>query len=394
MRFVPGRGLWLALVTTTLAVILMYLASTWGIAAWSQARAAGEGGAAALPVVVANAPPSLGTTDEYGPLGAVSMVYAGTDVEDGLVGEVERPWIAIAAQGGAYRAISAPELPEGRTGGVAVAPEGDLLAWATGDGVEVHDPVTGRSREIPLDGATHVGTFSPDGSMVVAHAGGLRVLDLATGDVVAEGEGTDEVVVGRAAWRPDGSAVDYVDGSALVTLSTDGGDPTTQPSPFDETAPLAWAPNADQLVAMQEDADGVLRLVSARADGDGGLGPAGTIDTSGISLAGLLGFSGEETVAVSAYLLESGSVERVLDIPLDGGSPADVTTLPPPGDNWVGSDTLAVSSAALRAGSSDFGNPVSPWSYRARLVSCLLVGLFGLGLWLTRRRPGWAIRRR
>ena len=97
---------------------------------------------------------------------------------------------------------------------------------------------------------------------------------------------------------------------------------------------------------------------------------------------------------MSAYLLESGSLERVLDISIDGGSPVDLTTLPSPGDNWVGSETLAVSGAALRAGSTDFDNQVWPWSYRARLVSCLLLGLFGLGLWLTRRHRDRARRRR
>ena len=266
MGNVPGRSLWLALGITVLAVALMYLASTAGLAAWNQSRAAGDAGATALPAAVENVPPNVGTTEQYGPLGEISMVYAGTDVEDGLVGEVERPWIGVAAQGGDYRAISAPDLPEAWPGAVALAPEGDLLGWATGDGVGIHDALTGESREIPLDGATSIGTFSPDGSMVVVHAGGLRVLDLASGDVVAETEGTDEAVVRRAAWRADGSAVDYVEGSDLVTLPADGGDPTTQPSPFDETAPLAWAPTGDQLVALQDDEDGVLRLMSAPAD--------------------------------------------------------------------------------------------------------------------------------
>jgi hypothetical protein len=92
-------------------------------------------------------------------------------------------------------------------------------------------------------------------------------------------------------------------------------------------------------------------------------------------------------VAVSAYLLESGAVERVLDVPLERGSVSDVTTLPPEdAENWEDSATLAVSAEALRSGSTDFGNLAWPWSYRARLAACTVVGLFGLGLWVTRRR--------
>ena len=115
-----------------------------------------------------------------------------------------------------------------------------------------------------------------------------------------------------------------------------------------------------------QDGDGVLTPAAPpRLDGDGQLGEPQTVDTSGISLDGLLGFSGDDTVAVRAYLLESGNIERVLDIQLDGGSPVDVTTLPPPGENWRGSATLAVSGDALRSGSTDFDNGVWPWSYRA-----------------------------
>ena len=195
-----------------------------------------------------------------------------------------------------------------------------------------------------------------------------------------------------AAWRADSSAVDYVQGPELVTLPVDGGEPSSQPSPFAEGSPLAWAPTGEQLVALQDD-DGVLTLLVATVDDDGQLGEARTVDTSGISLDGLLGFSGDDTVAVRAFLLESGNIERVLDVQLDGGSPVDVTTLPPQGENWRGSATLAVSGDALRSGSTEVDNRVWPWSYRARLVACLLVGLFGLGLWLTRRRRPWRRRR-
>jgi len=377
-----------ALVVTVLVVAVAYLASTWGLSALSRSSTPSDTGASVLPSAVDNAPPSVGTTEQYGPLGQVSMVYAGTDVEAGLLSEVERPWVAVGARSGDYRAISAPDLPTAQAGAVALSQGGDRLAWATGGGVEVYDPATDTARLVPLDGASRVGSFSPDGSLLTVHAGGLAVLDLASGDVVAEAAGTDPRLVRRAAWRADGSAVDYVQGTDLVTLPVDGGEPTTQPSPFAEASALAWAPTGEQLVALQ-DGKGVLTLLAAPADQDGRLGEAQKLDTSGISLDGLLGFSGDGTVAVRAYLLESGNIERILDVQLDGGSPVDLATLPPPGENWRGSATLAVSGDALRSGSTDFDNEVWPWSYRARLVACVLLGLFGLGLWLTRRQRPW-----
>lgn len=274
---------------------------------------------------------------------------------------------------------------------MAVTATGDRLAWATGDAVEIYDPATGGARELPLDGATRVGGFSADGSMLAVHADGLQVLDVASGEVVAAVEGSPRVATLLAAWRPDGSALDYVDGDDLVTVPVDGSRPTQQPTTLTSSASLAWAPDGESLVALQ-DVAGNTRLLRAPVTGSGRVGPPERIDTTGIALDRLLGFSGRETVAVSAFLLESGPVERVLDVSIDGGSPADITILPSQGDNWVSTRTLAVSADALRAGSTDFDNQLWPWSHRARLAGCILIGLFGLGLWLT-RRPRAARRR-
>lgn len=386
MRLTSGRSLVLALGVTALSVILLYLVSTYGFAAWSQSRTPRESGVGALPVTVENAPPSVGTTEQYGPLGTASMVFAGTRVEDGLLGDVEQPWIAVAAHDGGYRALSAPDLPSAQAGAVAISPEGDRLAWATGASVVVYGTETDKWRTLPLDRATRVGAFSPDGSMLSVHAGRLAVLDLESGEVTARADDTDPDLVRHSAWRADSSAVDYVAGADLVTLPADGSDPTTQPAPVDEGVPLAWSPSGKQLVSLQPDSKGVLRLVAAPASGGGELGEPRTVDTSGVSLDGMLGFSGDDTVAVTAYLLESGSVERVLDIQLDGDSPVDVTTLPSPGENWRSSATLAVSEQALHSGSQDSGSRVWPWSYMSRLIASILVGVFFLGLWLTRRR--------
>jgi len=382
----PARRITVAVLVTITAVVALFLTTTWGLAAVSQARTPDDSGVAALPLAVDNAPASLGTTDEYGPLGTVSMVFAGTSVEDGLIGEVARPWLAIAARTGDYRAISAPDLPAPAPGAIALSDGGDLLAWATHDGVVVYDTETGDARSVPLDDASHVGSFSPDGSMLAVGAGGLAVLDLGSGEVVAEAEGTDPGVVHRAAWRGDGSAVDYTDGADLVSVPVDGSAAVRQPSPFEDDVRIIWAPTGEQVVALQDDADGVPRLFSAPAHQDGRLGEAAQVDTSGVAIHRMLGFSGDTTVAISAYLLESGNVERILDVKLGGGSVVDLTALPTGGENWRGSATLVASGEALRAGSVDFGARQWPWSYRSRLVGCVLVGIFGLGMWLTRRR--------
>ena len=384
MRSASVRRLRLGLVVTLLAVAVMFVASTWGLSAWNRAQPVPETSTLSLPVAVDTPPPSVATTDEYGPPGTVALVFAGTEVADGLFGEVDRPWLTVAAETGDYRALVVPGLPRAVAGGIAVSSAGDRLAWATGDGVSVYDPLTGRVVELPLPRASRVAAFSADGSMLLVHADGLRILDVATGVVVASAQNTDVATTLGAAWRPDSSAVDYVAHGQLVTVPTGGGAATTQPSPFSESARLAWSPSGQRLVGMQQ-VDDIPRLLEAPLSSAGRIGHAEQVDTSGIALEGLIGFSGEESVAVTAYFLESGAVERLIDVSLDGGSPVDLTTLPSPGENWVGSHTMAVAGDALRTGSNDFGNPLWPWSHRARLVACFLVGLFGLGLWLTRR---------
>ncbi len=169
--------------------------------------------------------------------------------------------------------------------------------------MELYDTGTDRAESIPIEGATEVGVFSPDGTMLTVHAGGLSAVDLGNGEALATADGTDPEVVRRAAWRADGSAVDYGRGTDLVSLPTDGGEQTTRPSPFAEESPLAWAPSGRQLVAL-EDLRGVRALRSVEVDGNGSgeLGTARRVDTSGISLQGLLGFSGDGSVAVRALL--------------------------------------------------------------------------------------------
>jgi len=380
---IQKRGLVPALIVTVVGTALLYLASTVGLAAWNASQAAPQPGAGALPTVVENAPPSVPTTDEHGPVGAVSLVFAGTEVRDGLVGSLEHPWITVASHTGDYRAIDAPDLPAPGPDVMTTSHDGNLLAWATGDGVVVYDAITGESRVLALDGVDHVGDFSPDSSLLLVHGEQLAIVDLASGDAVATAD-ADDAVLGRAAWRADSSAVDFVVGAELTTLGGEGGDVSAQPTDIPEAASLAWSPNGDRLASLRT-VEGAQRLFLSQPGEDGTLADGEQVSTDGIALDRLIGFSGERTIAVVAYLLESGSIERILDIPLDGRSPSDLTVLPSPGENWVDTATLTVASDNLVAGSTEYPGQVWPWSYTSRLVSCSLFALFLLGLYVTRR---------
>lgn len=380
---IQRRGLVPALILAVVGTVLLYLASTVGLAAWHISQAAPRPGAGALPTVVENAPSSLPTTDEYGPIGGVSLVFAGTEVRDGLLGTLDDPWIAVASHTGEYRAIVAPDLPAPGAAVMTTSHDGNLLAWSTTDGLVVYDAVTGESRELAVDGADHVGGFSPDSSLLLTQGEQLDIVDVASGDIVASAD-ADPAALGRAAWRVDSSAVDVVVGDELTTLGVPEGDVATQPTDIPEEASLAWSPNGQQLISLRQ-VEGAKRLFLSELGDDGTLTEGEQVPTEGIALDRLLGFSGDRTVAVVAYLLESGSVERILDIHLDGRPPNDLTTLPPPGENWVDTGTLAIASDNLVAGSTDYDDQVWPWSYTARLVACTLFMLFLLGLYVTRR---------
>lgn len=381
---IQRRGLVPAIVIAIVGTVLLYLGSTYGVAAWHASQTSVESGVGTLPAIIENSPDTVPTTDEYGPVGSVSVVFAGTDVRRGLFGSLDDPWIAISAQGGEYRALIAPQLPAPETGAVVPNPDGTRLAWAGGSGVVVYDTVTAESEELTVPDASAVGPFSPDGSLLLAYAAGaLAVVDVATGDALATVDAPAEAL-GRAAWRPDGSAIDVVIGRQLTTVQLPSGDVSTQSTELPETASLAWSPTGDRLVSLQEES-GALRLFVSEAASAGALGAPTRIDTSGLAIDRLLGFSGEHTVAVIALQLESGSLEQIVDVPLDGRSANALTGLPAPGENWVGTPTLAVATENLFTGSTEFNDPVWPWSYTARLVGCSIFALFLLGLYVTRR---------
>lgn len=381
---IQRRGLVPALIVAVVGTIALYYASTAGFAAWTESRrSAPSDGVGYLPTVVENAPATVPTTDVYGPPGTVSVVYAGTEVDAGLTGTLDEPWIAISSQTGDYRALDVPHLPDPSGDPIAVSPDGGRLAWV-GDGtLTLYDTVTGDVSEPDLRGVDTVGQFSPDGDRLLVHADGLKVLDVASGDVVAERAADADAVAG-AAWRPSGRFFDFVDGTTLMTVTVPGGTVEEQPTDIPEAAQLAWSPDGERLADLHEESGGNRLFLSALSPG-GRLQEPVQVDTTGLSLQRIFGFSGPSTVAANAYLLESGSVERVLDVSLTGGTARDLTTLPPPGDNWIGSETLSVASATLVKGSYAYENQLWPWSYLARLSASALLMFFLFGLYVTRR---------
>lgn len=382
---IQRHGLVPAVLVTVLGVVALYLASTEGWAALRSSGSAPSSSIGTLPQVVARAPASVATTEDYGPLGPVSLVYAGTEVRDGLLGELDPVWLMVSSQDGDTRAVSAEDLPDPAAGALSVSPDGDRLAWLHDATVHLYDTTTGNVTEIPVTGATGVGAFSPDGSrLLVDAADALGVVDLTSGDVVSQFVAA-EGAARRAAWRPDGTTVDFVSGRHLVSGRVPGSDVTTQETDIPERAQVAWSGGGGQLVSLQP-VQGVRRLFVSPLGEAGRLAAAERVAVPGVSPERVLGFTGEHSVAVLAYALESGAVQRVLDVPLTGGEPGDLTTLPEKGENWAGSQTLAVAADTLPFGSTAFDEPVWPWTYVSRLVACIILGFFLLGLFVTRRR--------
>lgn len=380
---VQRRGLVPAAVVAVVGTVVIYLAATVGVAAWHRQQ---EGPAAAgrgyLPMVVENAPSTVPTTGEYGPPGPVALVYAGTDVSQGLRATVDPVWITISAITGDYRALTEPGLPAAGPGVMQASPDGTRLAWTGPEGLVVLDTITGELTRAGLDSVDAVGPFSADSRHLLVHAGGARVVDVGDGAVVAEGD-ADSLAVQGAAWRPDGSAVDLVTAAGLLTMDTGGGSRTSQ-SPIPADAQLAWSPQGDRLADLR-DVDGNLRLFLSGLAHDGSLAEPQQVEVPGVSMQHLFGFSGDQTLAVDAYLIETGSIERVLDVSLGQGSTTDLTTLPSTGRNWVDVSTMSVATDVLVHGSFDWPARLWPWSHASRLVACALLMFFLFGLYVTRR---------
>jgi len=374
---------------------LSYLAVTVGVrslaasAAESQAQEAARDGPGSLPAFVYNAEETVATTSGYGPPGPVSMVFAGTEVHTGLSGELEHPWIAISGHTGAYRALDAPHLPAAaEDGAVSVSPDGSAMAWGWAGGVVVYDAVTDQDRELSaaLGPRPATGEFSPDGKRLLVWDETLRVIDIASGEVVATLAGVGQSAARHAVWTPDGKALTYVARRRLVTADWRQGTQSAVPAPLAQDATLAWAPTGNRLAAARSDA-GVVVVDVFDVSASGRVERVDTLSPDGYALQRLLGFS-DSHVSVIALRLDTGALERIYRLAVDGEAMTELAQLPGPGLNWVDSSTLRVATQALANGSDRYEEPRWPWSDRAKLTTSALVVLLLLGLYLTRRRRG------
>ncbi|MGH3331874.1 MAG: hypothetical protein ACRDPJ_11300 [Nocardioidaceae bacterium] len=376
-------------VAVVLAVLLglaTYLGSTVGVRALRSSEVSLTTDPGSVPEFVYNVPDTVPTTAAYGPVGPVSVVFAGTDVRTGLSGEQDNPWIAVSSQTGEYRALSAPHLPEPAADAVSVSQDGRVLAWGYDHGVVIYDPVEDEARE--LDGSVGasplVGSFSPDGSHLAVFDGALRVIEVASGEEVATLGEAGEREARQAVWTPDGEALTYVVDGRLVTHPWQSDARTTTPAPIAQDATLAWQSSGKQLAATQE-AHGVRSVEIFDVSGDGRLEPVRTVSPDGYAQQELLGFTGESRVTVSALTLETATLVRVYDMStVDTRQPTQVMQLPGGGTNWVGAETVQVATQPLAAGSAAFEEPRWPWSDLSKLVASIILAVFALGIYLTR----------
>ncbi len=375
-----------AVVVAALLGVVGYLASTVGVRAVQSSQVSSTTAPGRLPEVVWNAPETVPTTADSGPVGPVSMVFAGTDVLTGLSGELVNPWIAISSQTGQYRALSAPHRPEPASDAVALSADGTALAWGFDDGVVIYDPVEDKAREVGggVSGDPDVGPFSPDGRHLAFFDGSLRVIEVASGRVVATLSGVSETAARQAVWTSDGAALSYVVAGRFITHIWRSDAVTAAPAPIPEGATLAWQPAGDQLAAMRE-ARGVSFVEIFDVAADGRISRARVLRPDGYSQQELLGFTSDSAVAVTALTLETGGVEFVYEMStVDTSPPTQLVRLPGEGTNWAGLDTLQVAAQPLSRGSGAFPEPSWPWSHLAKLVASIVIAMFGLGLYLTR----------
>ncbi|HEU4514283.1 MAG TPA: hypothetical protein VFR87_14345 [Nocardioidaceae bacterium] len=373
-----------AVVVAVLLGAATYLALTEGMQALGRSDSPPTAGPGNVPEFLYEPPNTVPTTADYGPVGPVAVVFADAEVLTGIGGKLENPWVAVSSQTGDYRALVVPHSPEPARDAVAVAPDGRMLAWGYADGVVLYDPVEDRAveRDGVVDGVPVVGPFSPDGSRLVAYDGSVHVLDSDSGDVLATVQGVSEAAARQAVWTPDGSALTYVDGGRLVIQDWQSGRRTDTATTIGADATLAWQPAGRQLAAMKE-VRGVRTVDVFDVAADGRLTLSGTVEQDGYAQQELLGFTGDARVTVTALTLETATIPLVFNMSTeDAFPPTRVMQLP--GSGGV-ADTLQVAAEPLAEGSVAFDEPNWPASDLAKLVASIIVTVFALGLYLTRR---------
>ncbi len=379
-----SRSRLVAAVTVAVLVgVATYLLSTVGMRAMRFSDASAATGPGHVPEFVYAPPETVPTTKDYGPVGPVSMVFAGTKVLTGLTGRMDRPWIAVSSQTGDYRALSVPHRPAPAPGAVSVSPDGTALAWGYDAGVVLYDPVDDEAREVHRVGQNpSVGAFSRDGRHLAVYDNALRVLDVESGTVVATLTGVGRTAADQAVWTPDGTALNYVEDGRLVTHDWKSGSRTTTPTTISAESELAWQPSGRQLAAMQDER-GVKSVEVFDVTKGGRLEHAFTVGQDGYAQQELLGFVSDTRVTVSALRLETGTLPYLYQMStVDTTQPAKVMQLSGSGIDW---ETLRVAVEPLANGSAAFEEPKWPASDLAKLVGSILVTAFALGLYLTRR---------
>lgn len=368
----------------TLLGVTTYLATTVGMRALRSSEEMPTPTAAGnVPEFVYSPPETVPTTADYGPVGPVSVVFAGSKVRTGLSGEMDNPWIAVSAHTGEYRALSAPHRPEPGGDAVAVSPDGTALAWGYDEGVVLYDPVADEARELTGVGADPVlGRFSPDGRHLLLFDGSLEVLDVEAGETVATLTGVDETASRQAVWTPDGTALSYVSGGRLVTHAWETDERTSTQAPIAPDATLSWRPSGGQLAAMRE-VRGVRSVLVFDVTEGGPLRLTRRVSPDRYAQQELLGYTSDNRVTVTALTIETGTLPLVYTMStVDTAQPMQVMQLPGGG---VDLETLEVAAEPLAAGSASFDEPSWPASDLAKLTGSILVTVFVVGLYLTRR---------
>lgn len=337
-----------------------------------------------LPSFVHDPPRTVKTTDEYGPPGPVSMVFAGDVVDSGLTGTLGQPWIAVSSLTGDYRALVAPHLPEPHADAMAASPDGRLLAWAHEDGLVLYDAVRDDARELPLGAGApvHIGQFSPDSRRITAYGGGvLYVVGVQDGDVLGELPDVDDRSARQAVWTPDSTGLTYVADGRLVTRPWRGGPAEHAPTGIERAATLDWHPSGGRIAAVQTAGTGnEIRLFDVRADGS--LEPAGALSREAYSMQRMLGFSSETTVSAIGLGLGTGPLPQLYRMSTESPIATDVTQFPAE-DRVLA--TLEVAAGPLQNGSSSFPEPDWPIRDLSKLVISVVAAVFVAGMAFTRR---------
>jgi hypothetical protein len=341
--------------------------------------------------------------------------------------------IVVGADGDVYRRV---DLAEDRAGAVSqgdpapmlLSPDGSRVAVGAHDAdrseLAILELASGQVETYPLPAGRSVlpVAWSPDGRQLAyldnaegtnPHAGtgpiagDVGLLDLDSGETAALDGATD---VWTAAFAPGGQeiAVQHADG-ALDVLPLDGGaGRTLAPRPgFHLAGPGAWSPDGALLAVWRTSstcpglewdpspacaADEVLSFVDATGESASTPAPL----TRGVVGRGwVLGWTAADRLAVLVPepLTDANNPEehRVIDVPLDGGEPRQLSALPTSGAKY-GVSRFQVATGLLpelevrEASDPDRGR----WPLWLRLGTALAVaaGAAGTASLLVRRRTG------